>query len=161
MSPIADDSSVILALELRSAIELYQSRRQKPRNDPNHRDLTKEFLNAADWVELERFYEFLRPFYVLTKTMEDNANKPGAEGGHGAMWETLKTMDYLFIKFKQATYEARLEDASHFKSGIDCGWAKLEDYFKSDRTPVYRAALELHPSLRIRLLREALDESDV
>ena len=90
----------------------------KPRNDTNHRDLTKNFLNAADWVELECFYESLKPFYVLTKTTEDNANKPGAEGGHGAMWETLKTMDYLFIKFKQATYEARLEDASHFKSGI-------------------------------------------
>ncbi|KID93531.1 transposase-like protein, partial [Metarhizium majus ARSEF 297] len=126
------------ALELRSAIELYQSRWQKPRNDPNHRDLTKDFLNAADWVELERFYEFLKPFYILTKTMEGNANKPGAEGGHGAVWETLKTMDYLFIKFKQAAYETRLEDASHFKSGIDCGW--------SDRTPVYRAALALHPS---------------
>ncbi|EXU94816.1 hAT family dimerization domain protein [Metarhizium robertsii] len=135
------------ALELRSAIELYQSRWQKPRNDPNHRDLTKDFLNAADWVELERFYEFLKPFYILTKTMEGNANKPGAEGGHGAVWETLKTMDYLFIKFKQAAYETRLEDASHFKSGIDCGWAKLEDYYvKSDRTPVYRAALALHPS---------------
>ncbi|EFY94389.2 transposase-like protein [Metarhizium robertsii ARSEF 23] len=135
------------ALELRSAIELYQSRWQKPRNDPNHRDLTKDFLNAADWVELERFYELLKPFYVLTKTMEGNANKPGAEGGHGAVWETLKTMDYLFIKFKQAAYETRLEDASHFKSGIDCGWSKLEDYYvKSDRTPVYRAALALHPS---------------
>ncbi|EXU94500.1 hAT family dimerization domain protein [Metarhizium robertsii] len=135
------------ALELRSAIELYQSRWQKPRNDSNHRDLTKDFLNAADWVELERFYELLKPFYVLTKTMEGNANKPGAEGGHGAVWETLKTMDYLFIKFKQAAYETRLEDASHFKSGIDCGWSKLEDYYvKSDRTPVYRAALALHPS---------------
>ncbi|KAM3519814.1 hypothetical protein MY4038_009658 [Beauveria bassiana] len=103
------------ALEIRSAMELYQSRWQKPRRDPNHRDLTNDFLNATDWIKLERFYHFLKPFHILTRTME-------AE-------------------------EARLEEASHFKSGIDCGWAKLEDYYvKTDRTPVYRAALALHPS---------------
>lgn len=136
-----------LALELRSAIELYQSRWQKPKNDPNHRDLTKDFLSADDWAELERFYEFLKPFYILTKTMEGNANKPDAEGGHGAVWETLKTMDYMFMKFKRAAEDTHLEEASHLKSGIDCGWAKLEEYYlKSDMTPVYRAALALHPS---------------
>ena len=59
----------------------------------------------ADWAELECFYDFLKPFYILTKTIEGNANKLGAEGGHGAVWETLKTMDYLFIKFKQAAEE--------------------------------------------------------
>ncbi|KAK4077565.1 hypothetical protein Purlil1_12327 [Purpureocillium lilacinum] len=135
------------ALELRSAIELYQSRWQKPKNDPVHRELTKDFLGAADWAELERFHNFLKPFYVLTKTMEGNANNAGAEGGHGAVWETLKTMDYLFVKFKQAAEETRFEEPSHFKSGIDCGWRKLEDYYvKTDRTPVYRAALALHPS---------------
>lgn len=79
--------------------------------------------------------------------MEGNANRSGAQGGHGAVWETLKTMDYLFIKFKQAAEDTQLEEASHFKSGIDCGWAKLEEYYvKTDRTPVYRAALALHPS---------------
>ncbi|KAG7423449.1 Zinc finger BED domain-containing protein RICESLEEPER 2 [Fusarium oxysporum f. sp. raphani] len=138
---------LILALELRSAIELYQSRWQKPKNDPVHRDLTKDFLSAVDWAELERFHDFLKPFYILTKTMEGNASKPGTEGGHGAVWETLKTMDYLFVKFKQAAEETQFEEPSHFKSGIDCGWAKLEDYYiKTDRTPIYRAALALHPS---------------
>lgn len=79
--------------------------------------------------------------------MEGNASKQGTEGGHGAVWETLKTMDYLFTKFRQATEETRFEEPSHFKSGIDCGWTKLEDYYlKTDRTPVHRAALALHPS---------------
>ncbi|KAK2669167.1 hypothetical protein RAB80_014693, partial [Fusarium oxysporum f. sp. vasinfectum] len=69
------------------------------------------------------------------------------QGGHGAVWETLKTMDYLFVKFKQAAEETQFEEPSHFKSGIDCGWAKLEDYYiKTDRTPIYRAALALHSS---------------
>ena len=51
------------------------------------------------------------------------------------------------MKFKQAAEDTQLEEASHFKLGIDCGWAKLEKYYvKSDITPVYRAALALHPS---------------
>ncbi|XP_044715151.1 transposase-like protein [Hirsutella rhossiliensis] len=100
------------ALELRSAIELYQSRWQKLRNDVDRRDITKDFLNATDWVELQRFFDFLKPFHILTQTMEGNASKDGAEGGHGAVWETLKTMDYLFIKFKQAAELTRHEDAS-------------------------------------------------
>jgi hypothetical protein len=145
--PLLTRDRIFLALELRSAIELYQSRWQKPKNDAVHRDLTRDFLGAADWAELERFHNFLKPFYVLTKTMEGNANNAGAEGGHGAVWETLKTMDYLFVKFKQAAEETRFEEPSHFKSGIDCGWRKLEDYYvKTDRTPIYRAALALHPS---------------
>ncbi|OAQ57939.1 transposase-like protein [Purpureocillium lilacinum] len=144
---LADRDWPILALELRAAIELYQFRWQIPKHDPGHRDLSKDFLTAMDWVELQRFYDFLKPFYILTKTMEGNASAPGAEGDHGAVWETLKTMDYLFVKFTQAADDTRFEEASHFKSGIDCGWAKLEDYYvKTDRTPVYRAALALHPS---------------
>ena len=137
----------LLALELRTALELYQARWQKPKNEANLRDLTKDFLNADDWTELQRFYNFLSPFYILTKTMEGNANKHGNEGGHGAVWETLKTMDWLFMKIKQAAEETRDEDDSHFKLGIDCGWLKLEEYYKlTDATPIYRAALALYPS---------------
>ncbi|OAA34049.1 transposase-like protein [Metarhizium rileyi] len=98
-----------------------------------YRIIKRDFLNAADWVELERFYEFLKPFYILTKTMEGNANKPGAEGGHGAVWETLNTMDYLSIKFKQAAYETQLEDTSHFKSGIEREWSAVSDLFDEYR----------------------------
>jgi hypothetical protein len=79
--------------------------------------------------------------------MEGNADKQGGEGGHGAVWETIKTMDFLFLKFKTAADQTEFEPPSHFKSGIDCGWKKLEDYYiKTDQTPVYRAALALHPS---------------
>lgn len=74
-----------LALKLYSAIELYQSRWQKLKNDLNHCNLTKDFLSADDQAKLERFYKFLKLFYVFTKTMEGNANKPDAEGGHGAV----------------------------------------------------------------------------
>src|SRR5437762_11465505 len=77
--------------------------------------------------------------------IESNANKSDAKGSHSIVWKTLKTIDYLFIKFKQAADEIQLEEASHFKSGIDYGWAKLEDYYiKTDITSVYQATLTLH-----------------
>jgi hypothetical protein len=137
----------LLALELRDALEHKQIRWQKPRNDPRHRDLTKDFLDAEGWAELQRFRDFLEPFYILTKTMEGNANRDGKEGGHGAVWETLKTMDYMFIAFNNAAASCRDEPESHFKRGIECGWVKLEEYYKlTDMTPVYRAALALHPT---------------
>ncbi|RKK07477.1 hypothetical protein BFJ65_g17683 [Fusarium oxysporum f. sp. cepae] len=64
---------------------------------------------------------------------------------NGMEWIWIHIMD-PYVDFVAAE-ETQFEEPSHFKSGIDCGWAKLEDYYvKSDRTPVYRAALALHPS---------------
>jgi hypothetical protein len=136
-----------IALQLRKSLELYQARWQRPKNDPKHRDLRKDFLYSADWDELQRFHDFLQPFYILTKTIEGNARKVGQEGGHGAIWETLKIMDYLFSKFNTAAESCFNEPESHFKTGIDYGWAKLEQYYNlTDCSAVYRAALALHPS---------------
>lgn len=79
--------------------------------------------------------------------MEGNANKQAQEGGHGAVWETLKTMDYMFTMFDKAAASCCDSPKSHFKQGIECGWMKLEKYYKlTDVTPVYRAALALHPT---------------
>ena len=79
--------------------------------------------------------------------MEGNANRDGKEGGHGAVWETLKTIDYMFIAFNNAAASCRDKLESHFKRGIKCSWVKLEEYYKlTDMTPVYRAALALYPT---------------
>jgi hypothetical protein len=79
--------------------------------------------------------------------MEGNANRDSKEGGYGAVWETLKTMDYMFIAFNNAAALCRDEPESYFKRGIECGWVKLEEYYKlTDMTPVYRAALALYPT---------------
>jgi hypothetical protein len=51
-------------------------------------------------------------------------------------------MDYMFIAFNNAAASCRDEAESHFERGIECGWVKLEEYYKlTDVTPVYRAAL--------------------
>jgi hypothetical protein len=76
-SPSNPKADGLLALKLRDALELYQIRWQKPKNDPRHRDLTKDFHDAEGWAELQRFRDFLEPFYILTKTMEGNANREG------------------------------------------------------------------------------------
>ncbi|KAJ2983394.1 hypothetical protein NQ176_g716 [Zarea fungicola] len=137
---------IIRAIELRGAIELYQSNWEGPNQYAAHHDPSKYFLSSTDWDELECFRDFLKPFDILEETVGGNATALGTEGGHGAVWETLKTMDYLFVRFRRAAESTRFEDSSNFKSAIVCGWMKLDDYYlKTDRTPVYRAALALHP----------------
>jgi hypothetical protein len=146
-SPSDSEADCLLALELRGALELYQIRWQKPKNNLRHRDLTKDFVDAEGLAELQRFRDFLEPFYILTKTMEGNANRNDKGGGHGAVWETLKTMDCMFIAFNNAAASYCDEPESHAKCAIGCGWVKLEEYYMlTDMTPVYRAALALHPT---------------
>lgn len=87
--------------------------------------------------------------------MKGNANRHGKEGGYGAIWETLKTMDYMFITFNNAAALCCDEAESYFKRGIDRSWVKLKEYYKlTDTTPVYRAALALHPTYGYDYLKE-------
>ncbi|EKG09241.1 Ribonuclease H-like protein, partial [Macrophomina phaseolina MS6] len=80
------------ALRLRTVIDLFFLRYRYNKNDEE--DMSKDALSNDDWHQLELFYALLKPFKDLTKHMEGNANKGGREGSHGALWETLKTMDF-------------------------------------------------------------------
>ena len=77
----------------------------------------ERFPQRADWVELARFYDFLKPFYILTKPMEGNASTPDAEGGHGAVWETIKTTDYLLVKIQAGCVEHPVRGSLPFQVG--------------------------------------------
>jgi hypothetical protein len=40
---------------------------------------------------------------------------------------------------------------SHFKASINLGWMKLDKYYTlSDKTPAYRAAIAIHPSMKMK-----------
>jgi hypothetical protein len=44
-----------------------------------------------------------------------------------------------------------LESQKHFSTNINLGWQKMDNYFnKTDATPIYRAAVVLHPRLKWR-----------
>jgi hypothetical protein len=50
-----------------------------------------------------------------------------------------------------AKTDDRLDSEKHFSTTINLAWQKLDIYFnKTDATPIYRAAVVLHPRLKWR-----------
>jgi hypothetical protein len=48
-----------------------------------------------------------------------------------------------------AIAEGYTDQALHFSTSINAGWQKLEHYYnKSNITPIYRAAVLLHPYIK-------------
>lgn len=90
--------------------------------------------------------------------MEGNANKAGLEGSHGALWETLKSMDYMYAHLERAT-EAINSNPGAFSEpytlGVDAAFYKLNEYYdETDKTPLYRTAIALHPSMKYDYFNE-------
>jgi hypothetical protein len=83
------------ALRLQPALQKYY-REWKPTIGETY-DLKGDMLDPKDWEELRHFEELLQPFERATKRLEGNAYN----GTHGALWEVIPTMDYLFIKLKK------------------------------------------------------------
>ncbi len=138
------------ALKLRNAIDLYHLRWRKPSGKENAYDLSQDKLTERDWTDLEHFFHLLRPLKKLTKKMQGNANKTGREGSYGAVWEVLKSMDWMFVKLKEASDAIAAnptEYSAYYKTGVDTGYIKLVKYFNlTDQSPIYRAAIVLHPA---------------
>lgn len=134
---------------------LYQIEWQRP-PDKDAYDLHQDMLHEDDWTTLQLFYELLLPFHRITNSLQSNAQDPRGQGTHGAIWETLKAMDFLFQHIEQAsdaiTAEGRCDPHStrypqYYQTGVNCGFLKLKEYYlKTDETAVYRAAVMLHPS---------------
>ncbi|TKA50188.1 hypothetical protein B0A49_11188, partial [Cryomyces minteri] len=137
------------ALKLEVVVREYL--RTWKRKDKEAYDLQQDVLDEQDWEELRHFAELLKPFYTVTKRVEGNANKPGYEGSHGALWEVLMSIDYLYKKLSTAADEITADKdnkifTNHYQTGVNTGFLKLKEYFTlTDRSPLYRAAIALHP----------------
>lgn len=143
------------ALKLRHAIDRYIDRYKK---QGQGYDIHQDRLSSQDWDQLGRFYHLLEPFKRLTKYIEGRANSAGREGSRGAIWESLKAMDFIYKHLKtvvddlerQLTYsDVTADDWQQFLAKVDAGWYKLNDYYRHfDDSPVYYAAIFLHPNYR-------------
>ncbi|TKA65602.1 hypothetical protein B0A49_12935, partial [Cryomyces minteri] len=141
-------------LKLRDAIGFYLYRWKKPADKDSY-DLSQDRLTQDDWEELQRFADLLKPLKDLTMRVQGNANKPGFEGSHGAVWEVLTSMDFIFTKLEQAAKLVSLEPESYFKTGVDLGFSKLREYYrKTDLSSVYRASVALHPAYKFDYFEE-------
>ncbi|TKA55306.1 hypothetical protein B0A49_13415 [Cryomyces minteri] len=97
--------------------------------DRHDTDLEQHRLTMDDWRVLQETLEFLQPFYEVTKLLE---------GDEATLDEMQEKMDFLI---------------SHFKDAIDTSWILFNKYWELlDETPVYVAALLLHPSQRLAYL---------
>lgn len=146
------------ALQLRPAIEYFFFRYEDPSDKSNEYNLQADALTDQDWKELEALIKLLQPFKRLTKHMEGVANKFGQEGSHGAIWETLKSMDYMFSHLKQSADAIAADPVQYPQSyaiRVDAGFLKLRKYYKlTDETAIYRAAMVLHPKYKFDYFEE-------
>jgi hypothetical protein len=137
------------AFRLRNAIDLFFHNYRHPADDRGY-DILEDELSQQDWIDLQHFLDILKPFHDLTKRMEGRANRPGLEGSHGSLYETLEAMDVLFKKLREAgdyVFNHATEVSSYYSTSIDTARIKLEEYFGlTDETPAYRVAVALHPA---------------
>jgi hypothetical protein len=119
-------------------------------------DPTKDFPDAKDWEELRHFKELLKPFDRATKRVEGNAYT----GSHGALWEVIPTMDYLFNKLRKHADEVTAKPSlftNHYQHCLNHGFAKLSEYYtKIDDSRLYHAAVALHPCRKFTYFETAL-----
>ena len=70
-------------------------------------------------------------------------------GKFGAIWEVLLTMEWLLKHLEESKTQHEHDEEPHLRVGCKLGWMKLDEYYaRTDDSPVYLAALVLHPAFR-------------
>ncbi|KAJ6437604.1 CAP domain-containing protein [Purpureocillium lavendulum] len=108
-------------------------------------DISLDYLHPEHWQELQEIHDFLQPFHEITKdTQWDNSS----------LDEVICSMDFLITHYKASTEKFR--HSLTMTDRIMTSWYKFDDYYRrTDDSPVYAAAILLHPSLRRAHLHEA------
>jgi hypothetical protein len=125
----------------------------------------EDHLTTEDWRVLTEVLSHLKPFHDMTLRLQSRAK----EGHHGTLWEGLPAMEFLLDKVisAKADHTTRMEAEKldeddpvnktnkHIATSLDNCWGKLDEYYKMlDETPVYAAAVVLHPGQGWRYLEE-------
>jgi hypothetical protein len=156
------------ALLLKQSIDDYSSKiigewHQHKRNGTPP-SLVDDALTTDDWLCLTEYRGILKPLHDATKALEGHAG-----GRFGAIWLVLPTIEQLLNELEDKkrhclmTIETQVRasqldtDAesdvfwSHLTAAVNRGWKKLDDYYNTlDATPVYVAAIVLHPAFKWR-----------
>lgn len=95
-------------------------------------------LFSDDWRAIEDTFHFLQPFKEATKA---------CEGDIVTLDQMLVTFDIVIAHLEASL--ARHADNEALTAAITCSWYALDKYYRlTDDSPVYTAALLLHPSYR-------------
>lgn len=136
-----------------------ESGRSATRTEPS---IVRDKLSGDEWTVIERYREILKPLKDATKLLQGSAG-----GKFGAIWQVLPTFEKrlshfesLRVQYPIAETISSVEDTlitpqHHFTTSINLGWQKLNEYYnKLDETPVYVAAVVLHPRMKWRYLEK-------
>ena len=100
--------------------------------------LRDDYLSPEDWNRLDIIRKFLSPFKRATLA---------TEGDSSSISSVLFTMDVLVKYFEKALHQHASDPV--LNSRIQSGWATFDKYYsKTDESPLYVAALILHPKRR-------------
>ena len=106
----------------------------------NYKTLEKDYLSPQDWGILRTINSFLQPFYQATLV---------SEGDNATLDRQLFTMDILGKHMENSLAQNRKN--KDITSRIQQAVKKFEDYYrKTDNSPLYAAALILHPKRRMK-----------
>jgi hypothetical protein len=109
-------------------------------------------LNDDNWGVINNYIEILSPIQDAIKMLKAR----GRSGLHRVIWEVIPTLNWLLKLFKEKkdhVVNTTLDDyldqdtiKDYYTINLNCGWLKLQKYFKKlNNTPVYYAAVLLHP----------------
>lgn len=106
-------------------------------------------LTAADWAVITEYQDCLEPLKLATERLEGR----GKAGRFGAIYEVIPVFEYILNALEQRVrpYEHvnfNHADApeDHLTINLRAAWSKANKYYgKLDDSPVYYAAVCLHP----------------
>ncbi|KAF4546955.1 Hypothetical protein D9617_87g078060 [Elsinoe fawcettii] len=150
------DKAIKRALYLRGSIDDFSGRPQ-----PREPAIVSDMLTNDDWTVLTQYHELLQPLPEATVRLQGHAG-----GRFGCIWQLLPAFEYLLRHFEEQRQRhpvpaessqldpSLLTSESHFSTACNLGWQKLDEYYtKLDESPVYVAAVVLHPRLKWRWFR--------
>ncbi|KAI8412282.1 hypothetical protein FOFC_08912 [Fusarium oxysporum] len=111
-------------------------------------------LTDSDWEALQYLEEILTHYENVVRTLEGDGQvrkrRRGFLGSYGNIWDVILGFEELLSKLEQyKLLAAGFPDAEQFRIGINLAWDKLEKYYSAlDETPIYYAALALHPAYK-------------
>ncbi len=102
--------------------------------------LAKDLLSNTDWQTLSNIRNFLQGFYDTTKA---------TEGRQATLDRVLPSLDFLVARFEKAIEVYEASNDQFIMSSLQAGWSKILKYWnRTERSPVYIAAIVLDPTLK-------------
>ena len=103
-------------------------------------EVTNDRLSDEEWAIIRTIKDFLKKLSMSTKACESKLS---------TLDLTLPVTDYILQQFE--TEKTKCKDDTIFGPMFNSGWKKMNKYYNLfDKTPVYAAALVLHPTRKWR-----------